>query len=128
MASIKKLLLAVATLSTIFVMPPDAEAGCATRKAKGYSLILSVQEKSPVDYGLVTECGHNAGAFQAFKGEKMDFGWAKCLNNCEEGFIPTNLYVRVGKTFKPGSIERPDRGKTCMQQFRSATMYCLETL
>ena len=128
MASNKTLVFSIAFISCVFIVQPEAEAGCDTSKARAYSINLSTQAKSPIDQGLVTECGNMSGAFISFKGRKLDFGWDQCLNYCNEGFIPGKLYVRVGKTFKQGSGERDGREKACMQQFGSATMYCHEVL
>lgn len=58
MACNKTLVFTFAFISVVFVAPPKAEAGCGESKARAYSINLSTQAKSPVDYGVVTECGN----------------------------------------------------------------------
>jgi hypothetical protein len=123
-----RFLYAVAITSIVFGMPPDAKAGCGESKARAYSVNIATKAKSPFDYGSVTECQSMQGSFQSYSGKKLDFGWANCVKNCEEGFKPGEIYVRVRENFKPGSHKRDGWEKTCIQQFGSATMYCLETL
>lgn len=120
--------LALTTFLIIIFAPLEAKAGCGSKKAKAYSINLSTQTKSPVDHGEVTECQSMQGSFESFVGERMDFGWANCLANCEKGFKPTEIYVRIGETFKPGSHKRDGWEKTCVQQFGSALMYCHEDI
>jgi len=128
MASKKTLIFAITLTSVVFAVPPEAEAGCGEFRARAYSIQLSTQAKSPIDQGLVTECGNMNGNLQYFKGRKLDFGWVNCTENCEEDFRPGEIYVRVGKAFKPGSRQRDGLRKTCVQQFGSAIMYCHEQL
>ena len=123
-------LLALSILTFSTTLPPEAKAGrgCDSTKARAYSVNLSTKAKSQVDFGEVTECQSMQGSFQSFAGKRLDFGWANCVTNCEKGFKPAEIYVRVGNTFKPGSHKRDGWDKTCMQQLGSATMYCLEAL
>ena len=107
--------------------PPKAMAGCGSQKASAYAVNLSTKAKSQIDFGEVTECQSMQGSFQSFTGKNLDFGWANCVTNCEKGFKPAEIYVRVGNHFKPGFHKRDGWEKTCMQQFGSAIMYCLET-
>ena len=128
MACNKALLFTLAFISGVFIAPPEAEAGCGESNARAYSINLSTQAKSPFDHGVVTECGNKGGSFESFKGKKLSFGWANCIENCEKGFKPAEIYVRVGNSFKPGSHKRDGWKKTCVQQLGSATMYCHEKL
>ena len=120
-------LLSLSMLILSIALPPKAMAGCGSQKARAYTVNLSTKAKSQIDFGEATECQSMQGSFQSFKGRSLDFGWANCVSNCEKGFKPAEIYVRVGNNFKPGSHKRDGWGKTCMQQFGSATMYCLET-
>ena len=128
MKKAKALLLALSLLTFSTTLPPKAKAGCGSQKARAYSVNLSTKVKSQADFGEVTECQSMQGSFQSFAGKRLDFGWANCVTYCEKGFKPAEIYVRVGNSFKPGSHKRDGWDKTCMQQFGSATMYCLEAL
>lgn len=122
------LLLAASLFALSAAFPPEANASCSSQKARAYSVNLSTQAKSQVDYGEVTECHSLEGSFQSFTGKRLDFGWANCVTNCAKGFKPAEIYVRVGNAFEPGSHKRDGWKKTCVQQFGSATMHCLEEL
>jgi hypothetical protein len=125
----KALFFILFALSSALILSPNAKAGCGSQNARGWSINLSTMAKSPTDYGTVTECQSNQGSFQSFSGKRMDFGWANCVTNCEKGFKPGNVYVRVDKIFKVGSQKRENGWKkTCVQQFGSSVMYCLESI
>lgn len=122
------LLLLLSILASSITLQPQAMAGCGSQKARAYSINLSTKEKSQIDFGEVTNCGSMQGSFESFKGKSLDFGWANCATNCEKGFKPAEVYVRIGNNFKPGSHKEEGWKKTCMQQLGSAIMYCLERL
>lgn len=122
------LLLSLSVIFLSITLPLKVEAGCDSQEAPAYSVSLSTQSRPQVDYGEVAGCQSLKGSFQSSKGETLDFEWANCVASCEKEFKPAEIYVRVGNTFKPGSHKRDGWDKTCMRQFGSATMHCLETL
>lgn len=80
-------------------------------------------KKQELGDGEYTECGNISGSFGGFSRKNFYVGWGVCTSNCEAGFKPGAMYVKLNDTWKPGFKNQTTRG-TCVQQNGEPRQYC----